>query len=464
MESLTSIRSIHTSSNTQSLPVQLLLFLCGFQFSYLLFGWLLASILTSSIQNGFKLSLGILFLVASILAMDGKVDPLRLPLVESAWMTGVSFALLLSFNPCVVPFMAALLSLADTRSTLLSLMCFAQGLITPALLVVAAGSRLLSWLEQSAFRIEKIKPLTHGLLALSGLYLLLAPIYTLSLTDLLVALVGLCAALTLIHSASAKPAGATSSCRILPDGQLSCQLPNTTGKRVSSVHMARRRRWMIGVAVTLMVLLGVAAFSLEHDRYTHAAADDLMNTGSGSQSAHVETVLPVDTVLDLPSPPRIRQLKRRLNVPTNPDQEETDEQLLHPTDQSVDVVPVPSIDMSSDHVNVHPADVSVRLSPTDIAALESVAAEVAAMSAAGQTIDTATCIDLSQLPACLQCHFVLGLYRTFAIGVALLAALQERISLNLFTRHISTYSRRWIQSLRSKFKPLPPSHRVTTLI
>jgi cytochrome c biogenesis protein CcdA len=168
---------------TPSLLVELSLFLLGFQVSYILFGFLLSSILTSRIQDGFKLALGTLFLVSSILAWQGRVDPLRLPLVDSAFWTGVSFALLLSFNPCTVPFLALLISVNDSASTLLALLCFAQGLITPALLVVAMGSRILSWLEESAFKMERVKPWTYALLGGSGIYLLAAPVYTMSAED-----------------------------------------------------------------------------------------------------------------------------------------------------------------------------------------------------------------------------------------------------------------------------------------
>lgn len=40
-----------------SLPVELFQFLIGFQSSYILFGYLLAEVLTSNIQNGFKVRL-----------------------------------------------------------------------------------------------------------------------------------------------------------------------------------------------------------------------------------------------------------------------------------------------------------------------------------------------------------------------------------------------------------------------
>ena len=74
--------------------------------------------------------------------MTSRLDPLHLPVFGNTFLMGVSFALLLSFNPCTVPFLASkchdragkaqsavvvIISL-NTTDALVSLLCFGQGL------------------------------------------------------------------------------------------------------------------------------------------------------------------------------------------------------------------------------------------------------------------------------------------------------------------------------------------------
>lgn len=434
----------------QSLACQLLLFLLGFQLSYIVFGFALSSILTSAIQTGFKLALGSLFVVASVLAWKGKVDPLRLPLVESAFWTGVSFALLLSFNPCTVPFLAALISLGDPAHTLLALLCFGQGLITPALCCVALGSRILGWLESSAFKMEKIKPFTYVLLGFSGLYLLLGPVHTLSAADTAVGFTGLVIALMLVHSATGKTEP-TASCRIMPDGQLSCEIKRTRGSSglaAESHHARHRWRLLIGAAVALAVLLLGASLLYEHELFTHTAAEAMFaeaqkpalapnaaSLDALSVASSIEFESESDTV-DAVAPAalqtgRLRSLRRQLTAAAVAS-EESDATDANHLDQ--DGLEAPSILSDAEAAAAVAAAAAsqaemhggVRLSAADLAALAALAEETRQQEADGvDAAGGAKCIDLSLLPPCFQCDLVVALYRLLALAVAAFALMHE---------------------------------------
>lgn len=151
--------------------VRLGYFAFGFQGSYLLFGYLLSAILTSSIQNGFKLGLGGLFFNVCLLATTGRLDPLSMPMFENTFAMGVSVALLMSFNPCTAPFLAVIISLS-THDALVSLFFFGNGLLTPSLLCVLLGKGFIKSIgRQSAPVMHKLNQFMSFLLGASGLYL-----------------------------------------------------------------------------------------------------------------------------------------------------------------------------------------------------------------------------------------------------------------------------------------------------
>lgn len=117
---------------------EVLQFVVGFQSAYAAFGLVVSSLLTSSAQNGFKAGLGAFFAVSGSLAVNDRIDPMSLPLFQHPVLLGVAFAVLVSVNPCTVPFLAVVITLSTTEA-LLALLCFGFGLLTPALLFVMLG-------------------------------------------------------------------------------------------------------------------------------------------------------------------------------------------------------------------------------------------------------------------------------------------------------------------------------------
>eukprot|EP00808_Paulinella_micropora_P005804 g55089.t1 len=154
---------------------QVLLFVLGFQASYLVFGHMFRRLLTSSLQNGFKMGLGGFFVVVSALSLAERIDPLSLPIFQHTFLMGLSFAMLLSLNPCTVPFLALVLSLSTTQA-LVGLLSFAQGLLTPAILAVLLGHHLTDSCGRvlSLENMARAKKVSALILAGSGAYLLYA--------------------------------------------------------------------------------------------------------------------------------------------------------------------------------------------------------------------------------------------------------------------------------------------------
>ena len=164
----------------------IIIFILGFQCSYLIFGFLLNSLLTSFIQNGVKLGLGNLFIILSSLSLIEKIDPLQLPIFDNIFIFGISFALLLSINPCTIPFLSLIISLNPTN-TLSILMIFAQGLITPSICFIFMGNFIIEKIENTfkANIMNYIKKISSIALSCSGLYLIHS-IFILSFYDRLI--------------------------------------------------------------------------------------------------------------------------------------------------------------------------------------------------------------------------------------------------------------------------------------
>jgi len=279
--------------------LQLLHFLLGFQVSYLLFGFLLSEFLTSRFQTGFKLALGGIFVICSVLSAAGRIDPMKVPVVKSPLATGCMFALLLSFNPCTVPFLALMLSASQAAGSsswqmMLTLMSFGQGMLTPALAAVVMGSRLMERLEESAFKLERIKPFAHFMLAASGLYLLMTEVHAMTSVDSIVAAAGVVVAALLMQKASeiGKEEAAFVARHATPYEHGNCghsqfPLPYSSSPRSLSPAPKARRIWYVLVLSSLLLctFLPLASLLATHDLDTHQAVMSAFNDHSTTTSS-----------------------------------------------------------------------------------------------------------------------------------------------------------------------------------
>lgn len=147
------------------------LFLGGYIFFYILFGYFLKNTLTSQIQNGFKFGLGLLFIILGILSIFNKLNPIKIPIFNNPYLLGISFALIVSFNPCSLPYLSIIFS--ETGSKIFyNLIFFALGLITPAFIFSFFGISFLNISKKTQKITSKINTLMHYILILSGFYII----------------------------------------------------------------------------------------------------------------------------------------------------------------------------------------------------------------------------------------------------------------------------------------------------
>ena len=166
-----SMKPVAKKKRTGIMPI--LGFVLGFQCSFVTLGFCLTQLLDSSIQNGFKLGMGALFLITAALSKRGLIDPLSLPILNNTFLMGAVFAMMVSVNPCTVPFLAVIISLTLSKG-LLGLVLFAQGLLTPALVFLFIGEKLVVAVETyiKPEHLDRIKGLTSGVLFIAGGWLM----------------------------------------------------------------------------------------------------------------------------------------------------------------------------------------------------------------------------------------------------------------------------------------------------
>lgn len=147
-----------------------LTFIAGFLIAYILFGYLISQLLTSFIQNGFKVGIGLMFIVLGILAVMGKLNPLHFPLVKNSFVLGILFALALSFNPCSLPYLGAIISLGSQGTVVINMLFYAFGLLMPSILFAFIGQKMLTLTKGSLF--NTVNKIMSIILIIAGFYLL----------------------------------------------------------------------------------------------------------------------------------------------------------------------------------------------------------------------------------------------------------------------------------------------------
>lgn len=147
------------------------IFMAGYIFSYVLFGYVLSGLFTSFIQNGVKIGLGILFLALGILSFFNKINPLEFPLLKNPFLYGMSFALIVSINPCTLPYIGTIVGISNISLIFLNMLFFSLGIITPAIMFAFVGRSILNINKKSGKFFNLISHLMSIILILSGAYL-----------------------------------------------------------------------------------------------------------------------------------------------------------------------------------------------------------------------------------------------------------------------------------------------------
>lgn len=146
-------------------------FVLGFLFSFILFGYLLFGLFSSPVANGIRLGLGLLFSILGILAFFDKINPLNFPLIKNSFLLGSSFALVLSFSPCAIPYLS--LMIATSSSIFVDIIMFGTGLIIPSILFAFFSQKILNFTKKSGKIFHSLNKLMSIILIATGVYLAL---------------------------------------------------------------------------------------------------------------------------------------------------------------------------------------------------------------------------------------------------------------------------------------------------
>ena len=147
-------------------------FLIGFLLSYIIFGYLLSAVFTSVFQNGFKIGLGLIFITLAILSLKNKLNPLNVPMIKDPFILGTIFSIIISFNPCTLPYLSIIITISNKILLLTNLTFFALGLITPAILFAIFGKKILNISKKTGKTFHSINKIMNYILILSGIYLI----------------------------------------------------------------------------------------------------------------------------------------------------------------------------------------------------------------------------------------------------------------------------------------------------
>lgn len=160
------------AKNTKERWMSVSYFIISFLLTYIIFAAFLKGLLSSSIKYGLQLGIGIIFVAMGILAMLNRFNPLNFPLLKHKWLFGTIFAILISVNPCTFAYLGVLLATAKTATIIPTMIIFALGLLTPALLFAIFGKKLLEKVNKAGKVTHRINQGMNILLIAMGAYMM----------------------------------------------------------------------------------------------------------------------------------------------------------------------------------------------------------------------------------------------------------------------------------------------------
>ncbi|MDA3854771.1 MAG: hypothetical protein PF569_00830 [Candidatus Woesearchaeota archaeon] len=160
------------STQKDGITKDFLLFISSFILSYLIFGYLLSSLFSSPIQNGLKFGLGLLFIILGVLGIFNKLNPLNFPLIKNPILLGVAFSLIVSTNPCTMPYLSIIIANSSQISLFTNLLFFALGILAPSILFTIFGKKMINITNKTKKIGYKVNKIMHYILIISGGYLI----------------------------------------------------------------------------------------------------------------------------------------------------------------------------------------------------------------------------------------------------------------------------------------------------
>jgi thiol:disulfide interchange protein len=160
-------------------------FIIGFLISYVVLSYLLAGIFTSQVQNGFKLGLGLLFVVLGILSFIERLNTLDLPAANNPFVLGLVFSIIAASNPCALPYFSIIVANSLPTLLIINILLFGLGIITPSIFFGLIGQKMINLAKKSGKFFHSIHKLMSIILIASGIYLALS-IKSMMMNDLYV--------------------------------------------------------------------------------------------------------------------------------------------------------------------------------------------------------------------------------------------------------------------------------------
>ncbi len=153
---------------------RLSIFSVSFVVSYILFGYLLATLVTSAIKNGVLISIAIIFIILGFMQIFKVTRNLNVKFTNNDILLGIVFAIVTSTNPCTLPFFGVIIGQNLAYSIILNLAMFAIGILIPPIVLLIATDSLFYTLKRKISRLSNAIELPLNiLLILMGIYILI---------------------------------------------------------------------------------------------------------------------------------------------------------------------------------------------------------------------------------------------------------------------------------------------------
>lgn len=146
------------------------LYTLGFMAFFILFGFFLRTIISSSIRSGILLGIAVALITLGLLQLMNKLNPLKIYPIKNPFLYGAIFSFGVATSPCSVPFLGALTGFGINK-IFISLILFGLGILVAPTIMLFIGSGLVKTLRNVSHFMEKMNTFLSVLLIAAGIYL-----------------------------------------------------------------------------------------------------------------------------------------------------------------------------------------------------------------------------------------------------------------------------------------------------
>lgn len=201
-----------TGKRKSKLFAELALLLAGFFISFILSGIAFERLLGSDYVNITRLFVGSLLVFLGILQFRGSVDFTIISKLTNPFLLGLVLPWIISFSPCVLPFVSTLLISSETSSivdfsVVTRFVLFGAGILTPSIVIAIVGNYGLGVAKTLSKKLRYIDKIAPVLLILAGFYLSSQMVYLTSKDVLIVGLLWISIILYIFYRVFLKSGG-----------------------------------------------------------------------------------------------------------------------------------------------------------------------------------------------------------------------------------------------------------------